>query len=218
MRRIERPFASLRLPGLEFPRFPIMSEPAGPAARLLDSIAAGDPEASAQLLPLVYEELRRLARSRMARENPGQTLTPTALVHEAYLRLVGSRDPVWANRAHFFAAAAEAMRRILVERARRVRREKHGGGQWRVTLDEELAGAAPASEEILALHEALTRLERQDAEMARVVELHQFAGLSIEETAAALGLAERTVSRRWTAARAWLRREMERGSEAAHTE
>jgi RNA polymerase sigma factor (TIGR02999 family) len=188
-----------------------MSDPPDrPAARLLDSIDAGDPRAAAELLPLVYDELRKLARARMARETPGQTLTPTALVHEAYLRLVGESESPWANRAHFFAAAARAMRRILVERARRVGREKHGGGQWRVTLDEDLMGAEPASAELLALNEALTRLESQDPEMARVVELHQFAGLSIAETAAALGASERTVSRRWTAARAWLRREMGR--------
>jgi RNA polymerase sigma factor (TIGR02999 family) len=178
--------------------------------RLLDSIAEGDPRAAHELLPLVYDELRRLARARMTRESPGHTLTPTALVHEAYLRLVGDEDPSWANRAHFFAAAAQAMRRILIERARRYGREKHGGGQWRVTLDEGLVGADAASAEVLALHEALTRLAAQDPEMARVVELHQFAGLSIAETAAALDASERTVSRRWTAARAWLRREMGR--------
>lgn len=189
-----------------------MSEPTAPPAarRLLDSIAGGDPAAAEELLPLVYEELRKLARSRMARETPGQTLTPTALVHEAYLRLLGSEATSWANRAHFFAAAAEAMRRILVERARRYGREKHGAGRWRVTLDEGLVGAAAASEELLALDEALTRLAAQDPEMARVVELHQFAGLSLAETAAALGASERTVSRRWTAARAWLRREITR--------
>jgi RNA polymerase sigma factor (TIGR02999 family) len=188
-----------------------VNEPPGhPAARLLDSIGEGDPRAAAELLPLVYEELRKLARARMARETPGQTLQPTALVHEAYLRLVGESESSWANRAHFFAAAARAMRRILVERARRTGREKHGGGQLRVTLDERLLGTAPASEELLALHEALSRLEVQDPEMAQVVELHQFAGLSIAETAAALGASERTVSRRWTAARAWLRRELGR--------
>jgi RNA polymerase sigma factor (TIGR02999 family) len=186
--------------------------PDRPAARLLDSLAGGDPRAAGELLPLVYEELRRLARSRMAHETPGQTLTPTALVHEAYLRLVGDRDPGWENRAHFFAAAAQAMRRILIERARRMARAKHGGDRQRLTLDDSLLGSEPASAELLALHEALTRLEAQDPEMARVVELHQFAGLSIAETAAALGASERTISRRWTAARAWLRREMSRGA------
>ena len=189
-----------------------MTEPIErPVARLLDSIVGGDPNAARELLPLVYEELRRLARARKAREAPGQTLTPTALVHEAYLRLVGDQDPAWANRAHFFAAAAEAMRRILIERARRQGRERHGGGLGRVTLDEGILGVVPESEEVLALHEALERLEAQDPEMAEVVRLHQFAGLSLAETAAALGASERTVSRRWTAARAWLRREIARG-------
>jgi len=183
------------------------------ARRPLDSIAAGDPAAAAELLPLVYDELRRLARVRMAREAPGQTLTPTGLVHEAYLRLLGGKEIGWANRAHFFAAAAQAMRRILIERARRLRRHKHGAGQWRVTLDEALVGAEAPSEELLALDEALTRLAAQDPDMARVVELHQFAGLSIAETAAVLGTSERTVSRRWTAARAWLRREITRARE-----
>lgn len=186
-----------------------MKEPAGPpATALMSSISRGDPHAARELLPLVYEELRRLARSRLARDRPGQTLTATALVHEAYLRLVGNQDPPWENRAHFFAAAAEAMRRILIERARRLARAKHGGGQWRVTLDEQIVGAEPAAEAVLALHEALTRLEVLDAGMATVVKLHQFAGLSLIETAAALGSSERTVSRQFTAARAWLKREL----------
>ena len=190
-----------------------MDEPkAGPgerrAARLIESITGGDPHAASALLPLVYDELRALARSRMARERPGQTLTPTALVHEAYLRLVGSEDPPWANRAHFFAAAAEAMRRILIERARRVAREKHGGGQVRVTLDEQVLGREPDDAAIVALDDALSRLEKQDPDMAAVVKLHQFAGLTLEETAAALDASARTGSRRWTAARAWLRREL----------
>ena len=190
---------------------PVSDPPDRPAAHLLDSIADGDPEAARDLLPLVYEELRRLARARMARETPGQTLTPTALVHEAYLRLVGDADTGWQNRAHFFAAAAQAMRRILIERARRHRRHKHGGGWFRITLDETLLAAEAPSEDVLALDDALSRLSAQDPEMARVVELHQFAGLSLAETAAALGASERTVSRRWTSARAWLRREIGRG-------
>jgi RNA polymerase sigma factor (TIGR02999 family) len=164
--------------------------------------------AASVLLPQVYDELRRLARSRMARERPGQTLTPTALVHEAYLRLVGKGDPAWQGRAHFFGAAAEAMRRILIERARRYAREKHGGGQARVTLDESLLGSVPDGPTLIALDDALTRLEAQDPEMAAVVKLHQFAGLTLEETAAVLESSDRTVSRRWTAARAWLRREL----------
>jgi RNA polymerase sigma factor (TIGR02999 family) len=188
-----------------------MTQPAGRTpTELLSSISGGDPHAASELLPLVYEELRRLARHRMARERPGQTLTATALVHEAYLRLVGGDDPPWENRAHFFAAAAEAMRRILVERARRRSREKHGGGQWRVTLDEQIVGADAESDDLLALHEALSRLEVLDPGMATVVKLHQFAGLSLVETAAALGSSDRTVSRQFTAARAWLRRELGR--------
>jgi RNA polymerase sigma factor (TIGR02999 family) len=154
--------------------------------------------------------LRKRARARLARERPGQTLTPTGLVHEAYLRLVGHGDPSWNGRAHFFGAAAEAMRRILIERARRQAREKHGGGRARVTLDESLLGEVPESETLIALDDALSRLEAQDPEMASVVKLHQFAGLSLAETAAALGSSDRTVSRRWTAARAWLRRELQR--------
>lgn len=183
-------------------------KPAGPAVPLLDRLSSGDAHASDELLPLVYDELRRLARSRLAREAPGQTLTPTALVHEAYLRLTGPGEVAWANRAHFFAAAAEAMRRILIERARRRRRERHGGGRFRVTLDDRIPDELDDPERLLALHDALDRLEAQDPEMAIVVKLHRFAGLTLEETAAALGSSDRTVSRRWTAARAWLRREM----------
>jgi RNA polymerase sigma factor (TIGR02999 family) len=179
-----------------------------PAATLLDRMAGGDAHAAEELLPLVYDELRRLARSRLAREAPGQTLTPTALVHEAYLRLAGPGPVAWANRAHFFAAAAEAMRRILIERARRRRRERHGGGRLRVTLDDRIPDELDDPERLLALHDALDRLEAQDPEMAVVVKLHRFAGLTLEETAAALDSSDRTVSRRWTAARAWLRREM----------
>jgi len=169
-----------------------------------------EPLASEEMLPLVYEELRKLARARMAKEKPGQTLTPTGLVHEAYLRLVRSGDPTWENRGHFFAAAAEAMRRILIERARRYASKKRGADLARVTLDEALLGIIPESETLIALDEALTRLEALDEDMAAVVKLHQYAGLSLEETGAALGISERTVRRRWTAARAWLRRELSR--------
>lgn len=167
-------------------------------------------EAAADLLPLVYEELRKLARARMARERPGQTLQPTALVHEAYLRLSGDGDAPWASRAQFFAAAAEAMRRILIEKARRSRRRKRGGGRRRVTLDEGLLQAEPAPEEILALDQAIDRLEARDAAMARVVKLRYFAGLTVEETALALETSPRTVKRLWTAGRAWLHRELTR--------
>lgn len=167
-------------------------------------------EAAADLLPLVYEELRKLARARMARERPGQTLQPTALVHEAYLRLSGDGDAPWASRAQFFAAAAEAMRRILIEKARRSRRRKRGGGRRRVTLDEGLLQAEPAPEEILALDQAIDRLEARDAAMARVVKLRYFAGLTVEETALAIETSPRTVKRLWTAGRAWLHRELTR--------
>ena len=171
---------------------------------LLDQIRRGNRHASNELLPLVYEELRKLARSRMAREQPGQTLQPTALVHEAYLRLLGDESPGWDNRGHFFAAAAEAMRRIQIERARRYARIKHGGEQRRVTLDEASARIVPRPEEMLALDEALTGLEEHDAAMAQVVKLRYFAGLSVEETARAMSTSRRTVNRLWTAARAWL--------------
>lgn len=162
------------------------------------------------LLPLVYEELRKLARSRMARERRGQTLQPTALVHEAYLRLLGDQETLWANRAHFFAAAAEAMRRILIERARRAGRRKRGGEWQRVELEDGLLpGVAPATD-ILALDEALSRLAGHDPAMARVVELRFFAGLTVEEVALALDVSARTVKRRWTAGRVWLHRELTR--------
>ncbi len=176
--------------------------------RLLDGIGRGDRMASDQLLPLVYDELRRLAGARMARENPGQTLQPTALVHEAYLRLVKDEDLGWEDRGHFFAAAAEAMRRILIERARRYARHKHGAGQRRVPLADDLASAEPDAAELLSLDRCLDQLEERDAAMARVVKLRYFAGLTVEETAAALAVSRRQVSRLWIAARAWLRREM----------
>jgi RNA polymerase sigma factor (TIGR02999 family) len=173
--------------------------------RLLDAVAAGDPHAAADLLPLVYDELRNLAATRLAQEKPGQTLQPTALVHEAYLRLVGEGEgPHWDNRGHFFAAAAEAMRRILVESARRKQRAKHGGSLQRVDLDDQDVPVRPPPEEILALDEALTRLAQEDSEAARVVQLHFFAGLSIEQAAEALGVSRATAYRQWAFARAWL--------------
>ena len=174
--------------------------------RLLDAAAAGDRKAAADLLPLVYNELRQLAAARMAAESPEQTLHPTALVHEAYLRLIGSADePRWDNRGHFFAAAAEAMRRILVDAARRKRTEKHGGHRRRVELPDVAAEPDVADEQLLALDAALTRLAAEDPVAARVVELRHFAGLSIEDAAATLGLSRATAYRHWTYARAWLR-------------
>jgi RNA polymerase sigma factor (TIGR02999 family) len=174
--------------------------------RLLDAAAAGDRRAAADLLPLVYDELRKLAAARMAAESPGHTLQPTALVHEAYLRLVGPADALrWDNRGHFFAAAAEAMRRILVEAARRKGAEKHGGDRRRVELTDVPAKSAVDGERLLALDAALTRLAAEDPVAARVVELRHFAGLSVEDAAAALGLSRATAYRHWTYARAWLK-------------
>ena len=178
--------------------------------RLLQRIAEGDPEASDKLLERLYGELRRLARAQMARESPGHTLQPTALVHEVYLRLLQDEAVAWQNRAHFFGAAAQAMRRILIERARRVARLRHGGHQRRVELDSNLPDVEEAPETLLHLNEALTRLEAQDPRMAEVVKLRYFAGLTVVETAACLDTSTRSVNRLWTAARAWLRRELER--------
>jgi RNA polymerase sigma factor (TIGR02999 family) len=176
--------------------------------RILDALQQGDAEAGAQLLPLVYDELRRLAAGKLAHEAPGQTLQATALVHEAYLRVVGGgRDLRWDSRGHFFAAAAEAMRRILVESARRKGRQRHGGGRRRVELSDVAAAAAPV-DEVLAVDEALTQLAREEPQTAELVKLHYFAGLSIEEAAALLGIAERSAYRHWAFARAWLFRRL----------
>ena len=185
-----------------------MSEDATSAVtRLLEQARRGEPGATEQLLPLVYDELRRLARSRMRSERPGHTLQPTALVHEVYLRLMGA-EGAWEGRGHFFAAAAEAMRRILIERARRVRRLKRGGDLNRVELDDQVSADGPRVDEVLAVDEALGRLEAQDAQMAAVVKLRYFGGLTVEEIAQALGTSPRTVNRLWTGARAWLRTEI----------
>ncbi len=181
--------------------------------QVLRAIEAGDPRAAGDLLPLVYDELRRLAARKLARETPGQTLNATALVHEAYLRLVGPPgadapgSPGFANRGHFFAAAAEAMRRILVESARRKRSAKHGGGRRRVPLDE-AHRVTESPDDLLALDDALGRLAAEDAPAAELVKLRVFAGLSVEEAADALGLARATAYRHWTFARAWLRCEL----------
>jgi RNA polymerase sigma factor (TIGR02999 family) len=182
----------------------------GQVTRLLRRIESGDRSATEELLPLVYHELRRLARSRMARERPGQTLTPTALVHEAYLRLVKDESIGWDDRGHFFAAAAEAMRRILIERARRYAARRHGGGQQRVTRPDLGSPMGMPPEDLLALDEALTALESKDRSMADVVKLRFFTGLTVPETAAARALSNATVHRHWAAARAWLQREITR--------
>jgi RNA polymerase sigma factor (TIGR02999 family) len=173
--------------------------------RLLEGVGQGDPQAARELLPVLYDELRRLAAQRLAHEAPGQTIEATALVHEAYLRLVGSDpDRPWNGRGHFFAAAAEAMRRILIENARRKRRMRHGGGLERIDLDQIDLAADRASDNLLALDLALDRLEAEHPVVALVVKLRYFAGLPIEEAAAVLGISVRTANRHWAFARAWL--------------
>jgi RNA polymerase sigma factor (TIGR02999 family) len=177
---------------------------------LLDAAAAGDRKAAADLLPLVYDELRKLAAARMAAESPDQTLQPTALVHEAYLRLVGVADAArWESRGHFFAAAAEAMRRILVDQARHKKTTRHGGGLVRRDLEPDLASAPQPREDLIALDQALDQLAAEDAGKAELVKLRYFAGLTLAEAAEALGMSERSAGRHWTYARAWLRRAVE---------
>jgi RNA polymerase sigma factor (TIGR02999 family) len=176
--------------------------------QLLAAISGGDSRASADLLPMVYEELRKLARSYMARENNAQTLQPTALVHEAYLRLLGGQELGWDSRGHFFGAAAMAMRRILVERARARGRIKRGGDRTRVAFTEEALKEEPPATDLLALDEALDKLQHYDARKCEVVMLRYFAGLSVDETAAAMGLSNATVRNEWTFARAWLLRQL----------
>ncbi len=177
--------------------------------RILSAIEQGDPKASEELLPLVYRELRRLAQQRLAREKPGQTLQATALVHEAYLRLVGGQHAQpWDNRGHFLAAAAEAMRRILIENARRKQAEKHGGQSERQDLDGIDIEAPAPSGDLLALDEALTRLAREDPAKAELVKLRYFAGLSAGQAAALLNISPSTADRHWAYARAWLQAEV----------
>ena len=172
-----------------------------------DTNPDGGPGSSREMLPEVYDELRKLARARMSRERQQQTLQPTALVHEAYLRIAGDRQNArWDRRGHFFAAAALAMRRILVERARHHQRLRHGAGGERVDLDSAIASADPGLTDIVAIDEALTRLEQTDARKAKIVALRYFAGLSIEETAHALDISPATVKNEWKFARAWLYR------------
>jgi RNA polymerase sigma factor (TIGR02999 family) len=183
---------------------------------LLSAIEAGNTRAADQLLPLVYEELRKLAAAKMAREQPGQTLQPTALVHEAWLRLVGDQAPQFDGRGHFFGAAAEAMRRILIDRARQKRSLKRGAGAQRVDLDQldQLSVAAAADDEtLLAIDEALTKLAGVDPESAEFIKLRFFAGMTNEEAALAQGIPERTARRHWSFARAWLYRELRRDSQ-----
>jgi RNA polymerase sigma factor (TIGR02999 family) len=187
--------------------------------QILSAIDRGDPDAPEQLMPLVYDELRRLAAQRLARETPGQTLQATALVHEAYLRLVAepnrlsqSAEPQWDTRGHFFAAAAEAMRRILVEKARRKKRLRHAGHLRRVPLEgnEPAISAASDAVDLLALSDALDRLETASPRRARLVKLRYFAGLTLPEAAQMLGVSQSTVEADWTYAKAWLKREMDK--------
>ena len=175
--------------------------------RLLNSIPLGDTTASGELQRLVYEELHKLAAQKMACESPGQTLQATALVHEAWLRLGGADQPAWQNRAHFFGAAAEAMRRILIDSARRKKAARHGGHLERVN-DSAMDIAADADDRLLAIHEALERLTAHDALKAELVKLRYFVGLTIDQAAQVLGISEATAKRYWTYARAWLYREI----------
>ena len=178
--------------------------------RLLRSAEKPELRGADELLPLVYDELRALARARVAREAPGQTIQATVLVHEAYLRLVGDADPGWNGRAHFFGAAALAMRRILVEQARRKQRIKHGGGRDRVELDDGCAVVAAPGDDLLAVDEAVRRLEEKDPRKGRIVNLRYFAGLTAEETARALDVSVGTVEREWRFIKAWLQVELDR--------
>jgi RNA polymerase sigma factor (TIGR02999 family) len=177
--------------------------------RILQSMEGGDARAAGELLPLVYEELRKLAAARMANESPNQTLQPTALVHEAWLRLTGKENVEWQGRAHFFGAAAEAMRRILIDNARRKRARRHGGGKQRLDI-EEIEIAAPAKEqELLDMDEALEKFAAADKKKAELVKLRYFVGMTIEESATILGISTPTAKRWWTYARAWLYRQIQ---------
>jgi RNA polymerase sigma factor (TIGR02999 family) len=176
--------------------------------RILSAIKQGDQKASEELLPLVYLELRRLAASKMARIQAGQTLQPTALVHEAYLRLTGHEPQKWDGRGHFFSAAAEAMRRILIENARRKSALRHGGGQARLNIDEVEVASEPKDDEMLAVNEVLDEFAKRDPQKAELVKLRYFVGMTLEEVAEVLGISHTMAKRHWTYARAWLLREI----------
>jgi RNA polymerase sigma factor (TIGR02999 family) len=186
------------------------TEAGGDVTRVLERAQNGDPKAAAELLPLVYDELRRLAAAKMARERPDQTLQATALVHEGWLRLNGHENQKWNGRAHFFGAAAEAMRRILVERARRKGAARHGGGQARLDIQEVEISVAAHDDELLAVHEALDKLAARDRQKAELVKLRYFVGLTTEEAAGVLGISAPTADRWWNFSRAWLFEEIER--------
>ncbi len=183
---------------------------------ILNAMEGGDPRAADQLLPLVYDELRKLAASKMSHEALGQTLQPTALVHEAWLRLVGKENPQWNSRGHFFGAAAEAMRRILIENARRKLARRHGGGQRRLDVDELEIAALATDEQMLAINDALERFASIDQPKADLVKLRYFAGLTIEQAAQTLGISEATAKRWWAYARAWLYSEVTSGADPSH--
>jgi RNA polymerase sigma factor (TIGR02999 family) len=178
--------------------------------RILRSVESGDAKAADELLPLVYQELRKLATYKMVNEAPDHTLQPTALVHEAWLRLVGAEQQTWQNRAHFFGAAAEAMRRILIDRARRKRAMRHGGGQQRVDVDHIEIAAPAEDDQLLAINDALDRLATHDKQKADLVKLRYFVGMTIEEAAQILAISDPTAKRYWAYARAWLYTEIER--------
>ena len=184
--------------------------------RILNAIEQGDAKAADELLPLVYEELRRLAGLKMSQEPPGQTLQATALVHEAYIRLVGVENQNWSSRGHFFAAAAESMRRILIDNARRKKSIKYGGGRKRIDLNEALLASNNESrlDELIALDEALEKLSRKDKVKADLVKLRYFAGLTCEQAAEVLGISHNTADQYWAYARSWLRLEITKGDEA----
>jgi len=187
----------------------------GAITRILQDVGHDGSDRARHLLPLVYEELRALARARMAQEGAGHTIQATALVHEAFIRLIGDTDPGWNGRGHFFGAAAQAMRRILVEQARRKGRLKHGGGHDRVELDEVFAVIEPPKDDVLAVDDAVRKLESQDSRKAMIVNLRYFAGFTAEETAQALGLSLGTIEREWRFIKVWLREELEQGGKGA---
>lgn len=180
--------------------------------RILNAIEQGNVTAAEELLPLVYEELRNLASRQMSRESPGQTLQATALVHEAYIRLVGAEAQNWKGHTHFFIAAAEAMRRILIENARRKQRLKHGGGQKKVDLEDAEPAVAEPAEDIVALNEALEKLALEDPTKANLVKLRYFAGLTVKQAAEILGISQATAERYWSYARVWLFYEIKKGT------
>ena len=184
--------------------------PISSVTNIIEAIESGDPKAADELLPLVYEELRKLAAFKLAQQSPDQTLQPTALVHEAYIKLLGDGNHSWQDRRHFFAAAAEAMRHILVDRARRKAALRHGGGLQRIDLDSVVVATETTDENMLIINEALEKLAAHDAEAAELVKLRFFAGLTFPQAAEVLGQSERSAKRTWAYARAWLFKEIQR--------